>query len=142
MLDRLFSLYKSKSKKDTPPDESSQDSLGPMDELSGACEDTFMRILIEVGKNGDFSLGFDAEKMSPDEISLAATSIYMLNNGMLDNFFIEALQLWAEDDEVKQQLAKKIAIKWDSIDKLVASEHSNENYESPAIEPFDVFRYT
>lgn len=142
MLDRLFSLYKSKKNKPPEPPEPTEGSMDSMEELSGVLDNPFMRILIEVGEGGDFSLGFDSKDLSTEQISLVATTMYMLNNGMLDSFFIEALQLWSEGNPVKQNIAKKIVLKWDSIDKRVTAEYDSEENEPPAIEPFDVFKFT
>ena len=91
-----------------------------------------------VREDGEFSLATEFEKIGENESDVTSMVFHMLNSGLLVEYFIQALNLWATTDEQKKFILSIIE-KW----KLLYD--SDENMEKKleptklAVDPSDVF---
>lgn len=96
------------------------------------------KIIMYVREDGEFSLATEFEKIGENESDVTSMVFHMLNSGLLVEYFIQALNLWATTDEQKRFILSIIE-KW----KLLYD--SNENMETKleptklAVDPSDVF---
>ena len=96
------------------------------------------KITMYVREDGEFSLATEFEKIGENESDVTSMVFHMLNSGLLVEYFIQALNLWATTDEQKKFILSIIE-KW----KLLYD--SDENMEKKleptklAVDPSDVF---
>ena len=96
------------------------------------------KITMYVREDGEFSLATEFEKIGENESDVTSMVFHMLNSGLLVEYFIQALNLWATTDEQKRFILSIIE-KWNL---LYDSDENMETKLEPtklAVDPSDVF---
>ena len=104
--------------------------------LSDALEDPYATIVIQLREDGDFAVSMDFTRTSATAADVTATMLHMIHSGIMIEYFIEALKLWAEDEE-GQKFAFQIIKDW----KAMHDKENNfpEKQHQLAIDPSEVF---
>ena len=96
------------------------------------------KITMYVREDGEFSLSTEFEKIGEDESDVTSMVFHMLNSGLLVEYFIQALNLWATTDEQKKfilSIIEKWKLLYDSDEDIVKTTQTTKL----AVDPSDVF---
>ena len=72
------------------------------------------KITMYVREDGEISLATEVEKIGENESDVTSMVFHMLNSGLLVEYFIQALNLWATTDEQKKFILSIIE-KWNLL---------------------------
>ena len=101
--------------------------------------DYFFEISIQVREDGEFAVSTDLDPVDDASSFIAGATLYMLNAGILADYFVDALALRVESGEVPLKEVEKILSEWkDLVDESIQKK-KQENSISPAVNPEDVF---
>lgn len=131
MLARILSMVRDKFKK-----LSSQREAAPVEDV---IEDPIAEFVIQLDGKGDFAIGAGCFSTEEEHASFMGMTLYLLNSGMLSDYFVEALRLCAEGDEDKLKFAMQAMECWkglyeqDGIPELTG--------HKDAVDPKDVFSF-
>ena len=99
----------------------------------------FFEISIQVREDGEFAVSTDLDPVDDASSFIAGATLYMLNAGILADYFVDALALRVESGEVPLKEVEKILSEWkDLVDESIQKK-KQENSISPAVNPEDVF---
>ena len=134
MFARILSMVQEKLRKLSPQREAPT--------VENLIEDPIAEFVIQIDGNGDFAIGVECFSTEQEHASFMGMTLYLLNSGMLSDYFVEALRLDSEEDEDKLKFAMSTMRCWKDIyDKdgveglLEAPEHKD------AVNPKDVFSF-
>ena len=100
--------------------------------------DHYATITMYIKDDGEFSVASEFEKIGENEADITSMVLHMVNSGLLAEYFIQSLNLWATDDKQKRFILSIIE-KWKL---LYDTSESLENQSKPtqlAVDPSDVF---
>ena len=101
--------------------------------------DYFFEISIQVREDGEFAISTDLDPVDDASSFIAGATLYMLNAGILADYFVDALALRVESGEVPMQEVENILSEWkDLVDESIQKK-KQQNSISPAVNPEDVF---
>ena len=102
-------------------------------------DDPIAEFVIQLDGKGDFAIGAECFSTEKEYAVFMGMTLYLLNSGMLSDYFVEALRLCAEGDEDKLKFARKAMESWkemyDNDSLLEGAEHKD------AVDPKDVFSF-
>tara|TARA_R100000306_G_scaffold11486_1_gene13630 strand:+ start:570 stop:998 length:429 start_codon:yes stop_codon:yes gene_type:complete len=130
LLQRLRKWFK--RAKDIPESDISEDANDT--ELA----EPVVHILVTVREDGDFEVSTDISNLNTPIVDVTAMIFHLINSGLMAEYFIQSLNLWAEDDEQKA-FAREVISNWkDFYDEANTTENSLTNSKL-AVDPSDVF---
>lgn len=98
-------------------------------------EDWSTRILMTVREDGDFEVSTEINNLNNTMVDVNAMVLYLINSGLMAEYFVESLNLWGEDKEQKI-FVQKVLENW----KLLYDESpSTQSNSKLAVDPSDVF---
>lgn len=97
------------------------------------------RFTIEIDIEGEFAIQSECLSLEEDHAGYLGQLLFLLNNGMLSDYFVEALRLEAEGDEERMAFCKVAMQSW----KLFYDEYLEHAVDSTkdAVDPKDVFSF-
>ena len=131
MLAKILSMVREKFREASPQKEA--------DDAQHVIDDPIAEFVLQIDANGDFAIGAECFSTEEKHAPFLGLTLYLLNSGMLADYFIEALRLCSEDDEVKLKFIRSSLELWkDMTEQAIDAEgHSNKD----AIDPKDVFSF-
>ena len=148
MVNAIFNRF-SKAEEPDPPKE--PDDLMPnhLKEPFGQSDETvldnpFLKMIVNVNEEGDFALAIEFDKTDGKELStISAYVIHMMNSGQLAEYFVEALNLWTDDEFEKRQFVVEILKQWRELYTEAEKNIENElpKQQSLAVDPSEVFNF-
>ena len=82
--------------------------------------DYFFEISIQVREDGEFAVSTDLDPVDDASSFIAGATLYMLNAGILADYFVDALALRVESGEVPLKEVEKILSEWkDLVDESI-----------------------
>ena len=134
MLTRILSTIKKIMKKSSKDPSSKKRE----DVLEDILEGHFFEIVIRVRSDGEFIVSTDISDETEESAFIVGATLYMLNSGVLSEYFLEALSLEAESKEVSVSFVDRAIEEWKTLVKE-ASKKENQKSILPAVSPADVF---
>ena len=136
MFARILSMVREKFRK-----LSSQREAPPVEDVvEDVIEDPIAEFVIQLDGNGDFAIGAECFSTEEEYAAFLGMTLYLLNSGMLSDYFVEALRLCAEGDEAKLKFARKSMESWKEMyDKDNIPDEGTEHKD--AVDPKDVFSF-
>tara|TARA_R100000306_G_C4265976_1_gene87681 strand:- start:50 stop:478 length:429 start_codon:yes stop_codon:yes gene_type:complete len=97
-----------------------------------------VHFLITVDEDGDFEVSSDISNLNTPIADVTAMVLHLINSGLMAEYFVQSLNLWAEDDEQKA-FAKEVISNWKDL-----FDEANPTQDTPAtsklaVDPSDVF---
>ena len=116
-------------------DTSHTDEIAPdlTDNLESACA----IITFYLREDGEFAVTTEMKRDNEGAMDMTGTVLHMINSGLLAEYFLQSLHLWADENPEYQSVILNVTKKW----KMLYDEKTtDDNSESPlAIDPSDVF---
>ena len=102
-------------------------------------EDPFLEFVIQIDNQGDFAIGAECYSTDNDNAPYLGMILYLLNTGMLSDYFVEALRLCAEGDPEQMKFMMTSMESWKEIHD--AQFEVIENADRDYVNPKDVFSF-
>jgi hypothetical protein len=136
MFARIISMVQAKFRKPS----SQQEESPAEDIIEDIIENPIAEFLIQIDDKGDFAIGAECFSTEEEYATFLAMTLYLLNSGMLADYFVEALRLCSEGDEAKLEFIRGAMQSWKKIydDQDIAVEGSTNK---DAVDPKDVFSF-
>ena len=99
-------------------------------------DDPIVEFVVQVDQNGNFAIGADCFSTQKEYAEFLGMTLYLLNAGMLSDYFVEALRLCSEGDEDKIKFVLDSITCWKQV-----YDHEIESSSKDAVEPKDVFSF-
>ena len=131
MLTKIFSLALEKIKKISSSEEV------PVD--VNVLEDPVFEFVVQIDGNGDFAIGSECFSTEEEHSTFLGMTLYLLNAGLLSDYFVEAMRLCAEGDESKMKFILNAMQCWKDVYDREAAASSSSSKD--AVEPKDVFSF-
>ena len=102
-------------------------------------DDPIVEFVIQVDAKGDFAIGADCFSTEETHAAFLGMTLYLLNAGMLSEYFVESLRLCSEGDKEKIEFVMDAMTCWKEIyDKEISADH---DVNRDAVDPRDVFSF-
>ena len=105
-------------------------------------DNPIVEFVVQIDARGDFAIGADCLSTDERHAEFLGTTLYLLNSGMLSDYFVEALRLDCEGDGAKLKFVMNAMGCWretyekESVEGLLqVQEHKD------AVDPKDVFSF-
>ena len=131
MLTKLLQIVKEKFKKIS--------SNKQRDSNAEVLDDPFLEFFIQIDEEGDFAIGAECYSTDEKNSPYLGMILYLLNTGMLSDYFVESLRLCAEGDQAKMKFMMTSMESWKEI--YDAQIESIEDGNKDAVDPKDVFSF-
>ena len=121
---------------DDPPTVQDQTDQDDQDE---PLENPSTTIVLNLREDGEFTVALDFMRTEDEVADITGTMLHMINSGLMAEYFVEALNLWAEEKEQKK-FVLKIVKRWRSLyDEVNAEDKTVLAPSKLAVDPTDVF---
>jgi len=128
MLSKILSMAKKKFNKITSSNTSvSQEHI---------IDDPIAEFVIQLDQKGNFAIGADCFATEKEYAEFLGMTLYLLNAGMLSDYFVEALRLYSEGDEEKTKFVLDSISCWKQV-----YDNEIEASDKDAVDPKDVFSF-
>ena len=131
MLARILSMVREKLIKS-----SSHDVPTPHENI---IKDPVAEFVVQIDAHGDFAIGAECFSTEDEYARFVGMTLYLLNSGMLSDYFVEALRLCSEDDEAKMEFIGTSMRCWKEIYEQEGGDITEESRD--AVNPRDVFSF-
>jgi len=131
VLFRLLKKIKNKIKK--PPKEPSPSKK------ESVLGDYFFEISIQVRKDGEFAVSTYLDPVDDSSGFVAGATLYMLNAGILADYFVDAMALRVESEDISLEVVEDILAEWKSLVDEGLEKKNQKDSISPVVSPEDVF---
>ena len=101
--------------------------------------DYFFEISIQVREDGEFAVSTYLDPVDDASPFIAGATLYMLNAGILADYFVDALALRVESGEVSVKEVEQILTEWKDLVDEGIQKKKQQNAVNPAVNPEDVF---
>lgn len=104
------------------------------DNLDSSCS----IIVFYMREDGEFAITTEIKRNNEETIDMTATALHMMNSGLLAEYFLQSLNLWADENPEYKPVVVSIIKKW----KILFDEDTINDDDSQsrlAIDPSDVF---
>ena len=102
-------------------------------------EDPSTVVVWRLREDGEFTVALDFIRTEDDVAIISGTMLHMINSGFMAEYFIEALDLWAEEKQQKK-FVLKVVNQWRSLYDKEEEENKKDPTQSKlAVDPSDVF---
>ena len=101
--------------------------------------DYFFEISIQVRQDGEFAVSTYLDPVDDASTFVAGATLYMLNAGILADYFVDAMALRVESGEIPMQCVEDILTEWQSLAEEALREKKQKDVINPAVSPEDVF---
>tara|TARA_R100000008_G_C3530143_1_gene138811 strand:- start:348 stop:755 length:408 start_codon:yes stop_codon:yes gene_type:complete len=130
MLQKILSLAKKRFKQI-----SSKRQNGDSDLL----DNPVAQFTIQIDTEGEFAIHSECYSLEDDHAGYLGQLLFLINNGMLSDYFVESLRLEADGDEDKMAYCMLAMQSW----KLFYEEYIEQAVDSTkdAVDPKDVFSF-
>ena len=104
-----------------------------IDNIDSACT----IITFYMREDGEFAVTTEMKRDNEGAVDMTGTVLHMINSGLLAEYFLQSLHLWAEGHPEYQSVILNVTKKWKG---LFDEDTTDTKSESPlAIDPSDVF---
>jgi hypothetical protein len=131
MLARILSMVREKLTKS-----SSHDVETPHETI---IQDPVAEFVVQIDAEGDFAIGAECFSTEEKYAPLVGMTLYLLNSGMLSDYFAEALRLCSEGDEEKTSFTVACMGCWREIYDQEGGAITEDSRD--AVNPRDVFSF-
>ena len=101
-------------------------------------EDPYATIVIRLREDGEFTIGTEFDRTGDDQATVSAQMLQMINSGFLAEFFIQSLNVWAEDAD-KKKFVIDVLREWRALHEQYEKEHNETIQSELAVDPSEVF---
>ena len=128
MLSKILSMARKKFNKITSSDTPvSQENI---------IDDPVAEFVIQLDQKGNFAIGADCFSTEKEYAEFLGMTLYLLNAGMLSDYFVEALRLYSEGDEEDPKYVLDSISCWKQV-----YDNEIEASDKDAVDPKDVFSF-
>ena len=125
----------------TPPTAKTSDTAETYDTESNLAENltsACTTITFYIREDGEFAVSTEIKRNNEAAMDMTGTVLHMINSGLLAEYVLQSLDLWAEQNTEYKPMVLEIIKKWkDLFDEDIAD---SDNPQSPlAIDPTEVF---
>jgi hypothetical protein len=131
MFARILSMAREKFRKISPQKAPDYDE--------NLIDDPVAEFVIQIDGKGDFAIGGECFSTEEKHATFLGLTLYLLNSGMLSEYFIEALKLCAEEDEAKLKFVRHSIQRWKEMYDQEIDADAPPNKD--AVDPKDVFSF-
>jgi hypothetical protein len=131
MFAKILSVVREKFRKPSPQKESA-----PTEDTA---DDPIAELVIQLDDKGDFAIGVECFSTKEEYAAFMGTTLYLINSGMLADYFVEALRVYAGEDESKIKFVMKSMEYWKEF--YEKDEGVEDNEHKDAVDPKDVFSF-
>ena len=112
------------------------DEIAPdlTDNLASSCT----IVTFYMREDGEFAVTTELKRNNEEAIDMTSTALHMMNSGLLAEYFLKSLNLWADENPTYNSAVSSIIKKW----KILFDEDTIDDDNSQgrlAIDPSDVF---
>jgi hypothetical protein len=105
-------------------------------------DDPIVEFVVQIDAKGDFAIGANCLSTDEEHAPFLGMTLYLLNSGMLSDYFVEALRLDSEGDEAKLKFVRNAMGCWKEIYEKEGAEGIPQAQEhKDAVDPKDVFSF-
>ena len=120
------------------PDEAVAEPHIVTGEADQLLEDPYATIVIRLREDGEFTIGTEFDRVGDEQATVSAQMLQMINSGFLAEFFIQSLNVWAEDVDQKKFVIE-ILRQWRVLHEQYEKEHDQTSHHELAVDPSEVF---
>jgi len=136
LIDRIRGIWSRKLPEPSPEEDMKSEYIEIPDIDGPLLDDPFAKIVLNIDEEGDFALAVDFQRFEGKlNAEISAYVIHMINSGQMAEFFVQALNLWAEDVEQKR-FALSVIKKWRD---LYTEDDNTPEQQTLAVDPSEVF---
>ena len=113
----------------------SADEIAP--DLSDSLETACTIVTFYMREDGEFAVTTEMKRNNEGAMDMTGTVLHMINSGLLAEYFLKSLNLWAEEHPEYQPMILNVIKKWKVLFDEDTTDPDNES--ALAIDPSDVF---
>ena len=108
------------------------------DEITDNLESACTIVVFYMREDGEFAVTTEIKRNNEEVIDMTGTALHMMNTGLLAEYFVQSLHLWADENPEYKPVVLSVIKKW----KILFDEDTIDDDNSRsrlAIDPSDVF---
>jgi|LULM01.1.fsa_nt_gb hypothetical protein len=106
-------------------------------DLSDSLDTACAIFALYIREDGEFAITSEITRNNEAVMDMTGTILHMINSGLLSEYFLKSLHLWADENPEYQPLVRDVIKKW----KMLYDEEmiDTESQSALAIDPSEVF---